>query len=147
MRSRRRLRLASNRIQQWYARGLHKKSDSAPKARNMIARGKRRAQRGASPLVSRNNLKRALKVRNITADIPLFQSFRAHYTLSRGDALRCAPRLPLAFIFRAVGVARPFRTFEARPAALKVRSCTWTMSVPPAVAGGSMMSMRYCYGF
>src|ERR1043166_6428720 len=37
---------------------------SAPKARNIIARGKREAQRNASPLVTRNSLNRALKARN-----------------------------------------------------------------------------------
>ena len=36
----------------------------APKARNMIARGKRRAERGASPLGHKDNEREALKERN-----------------------------------------------------------------------------------
>src|ERR1041384_2393495 len=60
--------------------------------------------RSASPLVTGMKLKRALKVRNIIVIIALFQSFTVViYTLSRGDALRCAQRLPLAVIFRAFG--------------------------------------------
>jgi hypothetical protein len=31
--------------------------------------------------------------------------------------------------------------------ASKVTTCTWTGSVPPAVAGGSMFSVRYKRGF
>ena len=64
------------------------------------------AARRVAPGQQGITLKRALKVRNIHRSIPLFQSFRGHYTLSRGDARRCAPHLPLAIIFRAVGAAR-----------------------------------------
>jgi hypothetical protein len=35
--------------------------------------------------------------------MPLFQSFDLVRERPRGDALRFAPRLPLAFIFRASG--------------------------------------------
>jgi hypothetical protein len=45
---------------------LHKSENGAPKARNMKARGKRRAKRSASPLVRENNLVPALKARNIS---------------------------------------------------------------------------------
>src|ERR1051325_6104044 len=55
---------------------LYKALLPAPKARNMKARGKREAQRNASPLVTRIILKRALKVRNINQ---LFRSFRASW--------------------------------------------------------------------
>src|ERR1041385_1928214 len=41
---------------------------AAPKARNMIARGKREAQRNASPLVPRKDFEGALKVRNINVN-------------------------------------------------------------------------------
>ncbi|HEV8189259.1 MAG TPA: hypothetical protein VGP83_16010 [Pyrinomonadaceae bacterium] len=76
----------------------------APKARNMIARGKRRAQRGASPLVSNNQLQRALKVRNIIAGYSALSELHGPiYGFPRGDAPRFAQRLPLAIIFRAVG--------------------------------------------
>ena len=43
-------------------------------------------------------------MRNISSVvIPLFQSFTLIMLLSRGDAPRCAQRLPLAIIFRAFG--------------------------------------------
>src|ERR1043166_8517823 len=78
----------------------------------MKARGKREAQRNASPLVTKKYLNRALKVRNTTSIIPLFQSFTAIAPVYQGRrASRCSalvPRLPLsrlrrlslAFIFR-----------------------------------------------
>ena len=79
----------------------------------MIARGKREARR---PLVTGNQVKRALKVRNIIAIITLFQSFMVVYVWTRGDAPRSARRLPLAIIFRAVGAASDrIPTFEAKP--------------------------------
>ena len=43
---------------------LHTSRFEAPKARNMKARGKREAQRNASPRVTKNILNRALKIRN-----------------------------------------------------------------------------------
>src|ERR1043165_3243948 len=69
----------------------------------MKARGKRVAKRSASPLVNVSKLRRALKGRNTAA---LFRPFRPcprMRNIPRGDALRFAMRLPLAFIFRAFG--------------------------------------------
>src|ERR1043166_4630436 len=77
---------------------------AAPKARNMKARGKREAQRNASPLVTTNNLNRALE--SAKYQRRLFRSFRASLPLlafTRGDAPHVVRRLPLAFIFRAFG--------------------------------------------
>ena len=82
-------------------------SPAAPKARNMTARGKRRASDVRRPWFEEINLTRALKVRNIMPN--LFRSFRASQSLCfdpRGDAPRSARRLPLAVIFRAFGAAR-----------------------------------------
>src|SRR5215211_7474127 len=76
----------------------------------IIARGKRRAPRGASPLVSRNQPRGALKVRNMMAIISLFQSFTNHYALTQG---RRAARLPLAIIFRAFGAAKLIRLCQS----------------------------------
>ncbi len=75
----------------------------APKARNMIARGKRRAERGASPLDPRVNDLEALKERNNIAMI--FRTFSALFNcfpVTRGDALRACPWLSY---FRALGAA------------------------------------------
>src|ERR1043166_9511317 len=94
----------------------------------MKARGKREAQRNASPLVTKKYLNRALKVRNTTSIIPLFQSFTAIARVYQGrrasrcsalaagfhisrlwrfisDAPHVVRRLPLAFIFRAFGAS------------------------------------------
>src|ERR1051326_2742560 len=51
---------------------------AAPKARNMKARGKREAQRNASPLVTTNNLNRALKVRNTNIDYFALSELHGH---------------------------------------------------------------------
>ncbi len=67
----------------------------------MIARGKRRATRGASPLDPRVNDLEALKERNNRDDISHFQ---CSLQLIPGNQGRRASRLPLAIIFRAVGV-------------------------------------------
>ena len=76
----------------------------APKARNMTARGKRRAERCASPLVKRKKLERALKVRNTNASYSALSELQRNFGfVSRGDAFRFASRLPLAVIFRAFG--------------------------------------------
>jgi hypothetical protein len=58
---------------------LHKKSVMpAPKARNMKARGKREAQRNASPLVTRINFEESTESAKYQRQIiPLFQSFNA----------------------------------------------------------------------
>src|ERR1043165_525443 len=63
-----------------------------------------RATRDASPLVSGNNRKRALKVR--TPVITLFRASCSSCLYPGGDAPRVARRLPLAIIFRAFGAAR-----------------------------------------
>ena len=61
----------------------------------------------------------ALKERNSCVDISHFQcSVRNYSFYPRGDAFRCASRLPLAFIFRALGagilaLAFIFRAFGA----------------------------------
>jgi len=65
---------------------------TAPKARNMIAMGKRRAERGASPL-DKKKIKRA----STESAKYLFRSFRASGPLdfwSRNDAPRYARRCP-----------------------------------------------------
>ena len=62
----------------------------APKARNMIARGKREAQRNASPLVQEKFFHRALKVRNMNI------SYSAPSELHRDcDSVPGATRLTL----------------------------------------------------
>jgi len=45
----------------------------------------------------------ALKERNTTDDISHFQCSLDLYPITRGDASRCARRLPLAFTFRGFG--------------------------------------------
>ncbi len=85
--------------------GLPQKSESvrgAPKARNMITRGKRRAERGASPLDPCVNDLEALKERNNRDDISHFQCSLQLIPSNQGQR---ASRLPLAIIFRAVGAA------------------------------------------
>src|ERR1051326_6373820 len=118
---------------------------SAPKARNMKARGKREAQRNASPLVTKKYLNRALKARNTNVNysapselhgycsilpgatrLTLFGacpwlSYFAPSALSifRAFGAQHIPRLrrlPLAFIFRAFG-ACPWLSYSA-PSAL-----------------------------
>ena len=70
----------------------------------MIARGKRRAKRGASPLGKSKKQDQGLKVRN---KLPPYYALSGlehiFYFVTRGDALRFAARLPLAIIFRAFG--------------------------------------------
>jgi hypothetical protein len=90
-----------------FVKALLKSRDRAPKARNMKARGKCRAKRGTSPLVP-------ICREQIRPERPkyhrLLRAFSAGpdcVSLTRGDALRFASRLPLALIFRAVGA--PFR--------------------------------------
>jgi len=80
----------------------------APKARNMKARGQARS---ASPLGNKLKTPVALKGRN-TRDISAFQALSTRGIATRGDALRFASRLPLAFIFRAFGalIPRPWRS-------------------------------------
>ncbi len=66
----------------------------------MIARGKRRAERGASPLGPRVNNREALKERNNSED---FSHFQCSLQLVSDNQGRRASRLPLAIIFRAFG--------------------------------------------
>ena len=66
----------------------------------MKARGKREARR---PWIVPKRERRGLKGRNTAASIAAFQALNAFWYLTRGDALRFASRLPLAFIFRAFG--------------------------------------------
>jgi hypothetical protein len=68
----------------------------------MIARGKRRAERGASPLGPRVTYREALKERNNRDDISHFQ---CSFQLIPENQGRRASRLALAIIFRAVGAA------------------------------------------
>src|ERR1043166_9095184 len=113
---------------------------AAPKARNMKARGKREAQRNASPLVTTNNLNRALKVRNTNVNysalselhghcarlpgatrLTLFGacpwlSYSAPLALDRGFHIPRLWRWTVAFIFRAFG-AGPWLSYSA-PSAL-----------------------------
>jgi len=89
---------------------LNKKSEkpycAAPKARNMIARGKREARR---PWLLELIEERALKVRNINAIIPLFQSFRSFAPYyPRGDAPRMLGACP------GYHIPRLWRYFEFR---------------------------------
>src|SRR5690242_2092922 len=79
----------------------------------MKARGKREAQRNASPLVTENNFEESTKSAKYQRQ--LFRSFRASppfRSLTRGDAPHVVRRLPLAFIFRAYG-AGIFRAYGA----------------------------------
>jgi len=57
---------------------------AAPKARNMIARGKRWATRSASPLVIRYQLQRALKVRNIVRSYSALSELHRHHDCDPG---------------------------------------------------------------
>ena len=74
--------------------GLHKKWNRAPKARNMTARGKCRAKRGTSPLVSDRRSDPALKARN-TSYILAFQASSARVHRNQGRrALPCSALAP-----------------------------------------------------
>ena len=90
----------------------------------MIARGKREARR---PWLAENKLNRALKVRNINAVIPLFQSLRVFDSLPRGDAPRFARCLPLAIIFRAGGAPVRFKQSFLSNNISYFRRCKWPL--------------------
>src|ERR1041385_4010943 len=80
------------------------KTSAAPKARNMKARGKREAQRNASPLVNENKLERSTESAKYHSSYFALSELHDHCALlSRGDAPHVVRRLPLAFIFRAFG--------------------------------------------
>jgi hypothetical protein len=70
----------------------------------MKARGKREAKRSASPLVTRSTRYQGLKGRNYPGNYALFRA-GIFDRFTRGDVLRFASHLPLAFIFSAVGAA------------------------------------------
>jgi hypothetical protein len=85
-----------------FAQKVGKSVCGAPKAGNMKARGKRRAERGASPLDPCVNDHEALKERNNRDDISHCQCSLQSIPSNQG---RRASRLPLATIVRAVGAA------------------------------------------
>src|ERR1043165_6704821 len=94
----------------------------APKARNIIARGKREAQRNASPLVTKKYFEQSTESAKYQRQ--LFRSFRASRSLravTRGDAPHVVRRLPLAFIFRAFGA----RLFPGGTPPSLFGSCPW----------------------
>src|ERR1051326_1874213 len=73
----------------------------------MTARGKREAQRNASPLVTRKDFEWSTESAKYQRQ--LFRSFRACRSLralTSGDAPHVVRRLPLAFILRAFGAPR-----------------------------------------
>jgi hypothetical protein len=79
----------------------------------MKARGKREAQRNASPLVTKKYFEPSTESAKYQRE--LFRSFRASRPLrelTRGDAPHVVRRLPLAFIFRAFG-AGPWLSYSA----------------------------------
>src|SRR4051794_1100032 len=77
----------------------------APTARNMIATGKREAQRSASPLVC--NTSQLMRPEGPKYHAP--SGLRGIFDLlTRGDARRFASRLPLAVISRAFGASFEF---------------------------------------
>src|ERR671924_331063 len=104
----------------------------APKARNMIARGKRRAQRGASPLVRQISMKRALKVRHMIDSYSALSELHAHYVCGPGATrLALLSACPWLSYFRAVGAPHSELQLFAKP---------WRMVLPQksefAVGGG-----------
>src|ERR1041384_2148769 len=73
----------------------------APKARNMIARGKRRAQRDASPLDHNQVDYEALKERNTIDDISHFQCSLQFISHNQGRRVSlCSPLAPGYHILR-----------------------------------------------
>ena len=73
----------------------------------MVARGKRRAERGASPLGKRHNGCGALKERNKGDDISHFQcSLQLILTYPGATRFALLSALPLATVFRAFGAAQ-----------------------------------------
>src|ERR1051326_6231097 len=93
----------------------------------MKARGKREAQRNASPLVTKKYFEQSAE--SAKYGCQLFRSFRASPSLrdlTRGDAPHVVRRLPLAIIFRAFG-AGPWLSYSA-PLAL---SSDFLCKAPP----------------
>jgi len=79
---------------------------AAPKVRNMIARGKRWAERSASPLVTTIRLREHWKCEISTLFYYALSELLSDYALSRGDARSRAKRVALAYIFCAFGATR-----------------------------------------
>src|ERR1044071_10427360 len=98
----------------------------------MRARGKREAQRNASPLVANNNFEQSTESAKYQRQ--LFRSFRASRSLravTRGDAPHVVRRLPLAFIFRAFGA----RILPGGTRLTLFGACPWlSYSAPLALA-------------
>src|ERR1051325_11940645 len=67
------------------------KTSAAPKARNMKARGKREAQRNASPLVNENKLERSTESAKYHGSYFALSELHDHYALYQGRrASRCS---------------------------------------------------------
>jgi len=80
------------------------KTSAAPKARNMKARGKREAQRNASPLVTKNKFERSTESAKYHGSYFALSELHDHYALYQGRrASRCSALPLMAFIFRAFG--------------------------------------------
>ena len=96
-----------------------KSGNGAPKARNMKARGKREAERSASPVVSDKQSGPALKARN-TRDISAFQALSARAYHNQGRrASHCsalAPGFHISRLWRSVSTfcAKPVRRSDER---------------------------------
>jgi hypothetical protein len=94
---------------------LHKKSlTPAPKARNIKARGKREAQRNASPLVTNNNFEESTESAKYQPQ--LFRSFRASpplFSLPGATRLTLFGACPWLSYFAPVALA--VGTFSAKP--------------------------------
>ena len=106
----------------------------------MKARGKREAQRNASPLVTTKIIETEHWKCEISASIiPLFQSLNAVCGVTRGDAPHVVRRLPLAFIFRAFGACSRLSYTRRGLAAFIFRAFgagTWlSYPAPLALAG------------
>src|ERR1041384_4991432 len=87
----------------------------APKARNMIARGKRRAQRDASPLDHNQVDYEALKERNTTDDISHFQCSLQFISHNQGRRVSlCSPLAPGYHISRLWRSVHRIPTFCAK---------------------------------
>ena len=83
----------------------------APKARNMIARGKREARRPWTNFPKKQTSPERAELRRLF--ITAFQAFNRYFYMDQG---RRASRLPLAIIFRAFGA--PWLSYFA-PLALR----------------------------
>src|ERR1041385_1774535 len=132
------------------------KTSAAPKARNMKARGKREAQRNASPLVNENKLERSTESAKYHGSYFALSELHDHYALYQGRrASRCSalapgfhiPRLwrwtmfgacPLALIFRPLPLdyvrRLPWLSYSAPLALHYARRLPWlSYSAPLAL--------------